>query len=279
MMQTDKKYLITGGVGFLGLELINRLILNGFHNLRVISRDEGKLIELKEMYPFVEIQPGDLVSHFDVHKACQDVDGVFHLAAMKHVGLAEENPTLCIESNVIGTMNLLSCSQECDFVLGVSTDKAANVKGVYGASKLLMESLFKEYENLNGNTEYRIVRYGNVWGSTGSIATKWKEKMSRGEEVILTDPEATRFYWTVREAVALIFECLEKAPDSTPYITKMKAADMDTVLRACMEKYGKVKVNIIGLQKGENLHETIDGVNYSDTAERYTKEEFIKKFL
>lgn len=277
-MDHTKKYLITGGTGFLGVELINRLILNGFTNLRVISRDEGKLIELKERYPFIEIQPGDICSFFDMDKACQGVDGVFHLAAMKHVGLAEDNPRLCIESNVIGTMNLLECSQGADFVLGVSSDKAANVKGVYGASKLLMEGLFKDYEKLS-ETQYRIVRYGNVWGSTGSIATKWKEKMTRGEEVILTEGTATRFYWTVREAVDLIFECLEKAQDSTPYVTEMKAADMDTVLRACMEKYGEVKVNVIGLQKGENLHETIDGVNYSDKAERYTKEEFIKKFL
>lgn len=276
-MQTDKKYLITG-LGFLSHELINRLILNGFTNLRVLSRSEGNLIALKEKYPFIEIQAGDVSSFFDVDKACQGVDGVFHTAAMKHVGIAEEQPRLCMESNVIGSMNILECSQGMDFVLGVSTDKAANVKGIYGATKLLMEGLFREYEKLS-DTQYRIVRYGNVWGSTGSIATKWKDKMTKGEQVILTDPEATRFYWTVREAVDLIFECLEKAQDSTPYITKMRGATMDTVLRACMEKYGESPVKVIGLQKGENKHETIDGINYSNETELYSIKEFKEKFL
>lgn len=278
MMQTDKTYLITGGTGYLGLELINRLIMNGYENLRVMARNEGKLIELKERYPFIQIMPGDVSDFFDMARACDGVSGVFHLAAMKHVGIAEDQPRLCVQSNVIGTMNLLECSEGCDFVLGVSTDKAANVKGVYGATKLLMEGLFKDYENLGG-PKYRIVRYGNVWGSTGSISTKWEKKMKNGEEITVTDPESTRFYWSVKDAVDLIFECLEKAPDATPYMTKMKSAKLGTVVEACMEKWGTVPVKMIGLQPGENMHETIDGKTYSNEISQYSKEEFIKKFL
>jgi len=132
---------------------------------------------------------------------------------------------------------------------------------------------------MNPDTKYRVVRYGNVWGSNGSIITKWKPKFEKGEEVILTDPDASRFFWTMKEAVDLIFECMDKATNSDPYIPKMKAVTMGTVLEACMEVYGKSPVKIIGLQNGENKVETTDGIIFSDTCEQFTKEEFIEKFL
>lgn len=103
--------------------------------------------------------------------------------------------------------------------------------------------------------------------------------MERREEIILTDPEASRFFWTMWEAVDLIFECLEKAKDSSPFIPKMKAVKMGVVLDACMEVYGKSPVKIIGLQPGENKVETTDGLVFSDQCEQFTKEEFIQKFL
>jgi UDP-N-acetylglucosamine 4,6-dehydratase/UDP-glucose 4-epimerase len=110
-----------------------------------------------------------------------------------------------------------------EFILGVSTDKAAKVAGVYGASKLLMERLFGQFGILNKNTEYRIVRYGNVLYSTGSVLCKWKDLLEQGKEVIVTDGDATRFFWTVDQAVDLIFDCLENATDWQPHITDMKS--------------------------------------------------------
>jgi FlaA1/EpsC-like NDP-sugar epimerase len=103
--------------------------------------------------------------------------------------------------------------------------------------------------------------------------------MEKGEEVIITDPEASRFFWTVKEAVDLIFECLDKATDSKPFIPKMKAVKMGVVLDACMEVYGKSPVKIIGLQPGENFVETTDGITFSNEVKQFTKEEFIEKFL
>jgi FlaA1/EpsC-like NDP-sugar epimerase len=136
-----------------------------------------------------------------------------------------------------------------------------------------------EAETINPDTKYRVIRYGNVWGSSGSMVTKWKPKMEKGEEIILTDPKASRFFWTVEEAVALIFESIVWAKDATPYIPKMKAVEMGVVVEACMDVYGRSPVKIIGLQPGENLVETTDGIVFSDTAEQFTKEEFINKFL
>lgn len=111
---------------------------------------------------------------------------------------------------MIGSLNILeeSLENKFDFVIGISTDKAAQVSGVYGASKLLMERLFCQFEAINNSTEYRIVRYGNVLYSTGSVLCKWRDLLSEGKEVIVTDPDATRFFWTRDQAVDLIFLAL-----------------------------------------------------------------------
>jgi len=280
----NKLYLVTGGSGFLGVPLVERLLAEGA-KVRILSRDEGKLIEVKSKFPEVEILTGDISDYFEVRQAMYGVNGVFHLAASKHVGIAESQVRECIKSNTLGSMNILenSLNMDLDFVLGISTDKAAQVAGVYGASKLLMERLFTQFERLNPNCNYRIVRYGNVLYSTGSVLCKWKELLSKGQPVVVTEPSATRFFWTVDQAIDLIYDCLENATDSKPYVPSMKAMSVENLLEAMSQKYlpkGSEKiVTIIGLQAGENLHERIieDGPNSSEV-EQYTVEE-IKELI
>lgn len=271
------KQIVFGASGFLGTELVS--MLEG--DVLAVARNEGNLIALKERFPNIEIMTGDIAESWVVKKAMQGADEVYLLSAMKHVGMAEIDTHSCIKTNVIGAMNVIeeSIVTRPKVLMFISTDKAAQPSGVYGCSKKICERLMAEAERINLDTKYRIVRYGNVWGSTGSMITKWKPKMQRGEEIILTDPEASRFFWTVEEAVDLIFECIEKAVDSTPFVPKMKAVKMGTVVEACQEVYGKCPVKIIGLQPGENKVETTDGVTFSDQCEQFTKEEFIKKFL
>ena len=273
------KIVIFGASGFLGTELVKRLYGSG--DILAVARNEGNLIALKEKFPDIEILTGDIADRWTVKKAMQGADGVYLLSAMKHVGLAEIDTHACIKTNVVGVMNVVveSLTTKPKLLMFVSTDKAAQPIGVYGCTKKISEQLVAEAERMNFETKYRVVRYGNVWGSTGSISTKWKPKMERGEEVILTDPEASRFFWTVGEAVDLIFECVEKAKDSKPFVPKMKAVKMGTVLDACMEVWGQSPVKYIGLQPGENRVETTDGVTFSDTVEQFTKDEFINKFL
>ena len=165
-----------------------------------------------------------------------------------------------------------------EFVIGISTDKAAQVAGVYGASKLLMERLFKQFEQLNPNTDYRIVRYGNVLYSTGSVLCKWRDLISEGKDLIVTEPEATRFFWTVDQAIDLIYNCLENCADSTPYVPTMKGMSIGNLLEALIQKYApagsKPNVKVIGLQPGENKHEKIlENGPYSNEVEQYTIEE------
>src|SRR3990167_864969 len=128
-MELDSKLLVTGGAGYLGKELIKRLVSKGYTNISVISRNEGELIKLKEDFPSVDIIPGDISNATACEMAMKGVRGVFHLAAFKHVGMAEDYVSRCVLSNVGGTMNLLEATLRTkpEFIIGISTDKAAHV--------------------------------------------------------------------------------------------------------------------------------------------------------
>lgn len=281
-IEQGKKYLVTGGSGFLGEELIKRIIGSG-GKVVTISRDEGKLIELKQEYPSIEIFTGDIADRFDVQQAIKGVDGVFHLAAFKHVGIAETQARECTKSNVLGSMNILeeAVNNKVEFVLGISTDKAAQIAGVYGATKYIMEKMFEQFERNYPEINFRIVRYGNVLYSTGSVLCKWKKLLEEGKEVVVTEPDATRYFWTIEQAVDLIFDCMGQAEDSKPYVPEMKSMSVKDLLTAMANNYlpegGELKIKEIGLQPGENMHEKIlvDG-KYSNEVDRFTIEEIME---
>jgi len=273
------KYLITGGSGFLGTRLIERLIAEG-HKVKTIARNEGKLIDLKNRFG-VEIAFGDIANRFICEQFFEESDGVFHLAAFKHVTLAEKFAFECINSNVIGSENVLEFGTKVKpkFIIGISTDKASQVAGVYGATKLLMEKMFTQYEKIHPEINYRIVRYGNILYSTGSVLCKWKESLLTGEDITVTCRDATRFFWTIDQAVDLIFDCLDKAENSAPFVPEMKSIRVGDLLDAMLLKYrpyNQIKVHEIGLQPGENLHEKIlEYGPYSNEVEQYSKEEIL----
>ena len=284
-IEKNKLYLVTGGGGFLGQPLVKYILTEGAR-VRIIGRDEGTLVMMKERHPSIEIHPGDISDEFEVKQAMKDVNGVFHLAASKHVGLAETFVRENLKSNIIGSFNIYeqSLKQDLDFVLAISTDKAAQVVGVYGATKLMMERLSNQYEKLNPNCKYRIVRYGNVLYSTGSVLCKWKDLIEQNKELIVTEPDATRFFWTVEQAIDLILDCMENATDSTPYCPSMKSMSIKSLLGAMVEKYGNSNwenypIKIIGLQPGENFHEKVlDEGPFSNEVEQFTIEE-IKELI
>lgn len=273
------KTVVFGGSGFLGQALIERLIAMGRTNILSMSRNEGEAVKLKEHFPQVQIMIGDIGNWPDVRQAMVNAEEVYLLAAMKHVGLAELNPQACVHTNLIGTINVINEAGRVKpkVLVFISSDKAAQSTGVYGCSKKIGERLMAEAERWNSHTKYRVVRYGNVLYSTGSVLCKWRDKILAGEEVTITEPNATRFFWPISEAVDLIFESIEKAPDASPYITSMKSIAIGDLLYAMMEKYGRVPVKTIGLQPGENMHEMIaDGIPDSLHSERYTHKEILK---
>jgi UDP-N-acetylglucosamine 4,6-dehydratase len=275
-----KTALITGGTGFLGKKLIEKLTsLN--YKIRIVARNESNLLMIQNKYKDIEIIPGDISNEITAYQACKDVHCIFHLAAFKHVRLAETYSLECINTNIVGTMNILKQTLNnptIEYIVGISTDKVAKVTGTYGATKFLMESLFRQYELINKNVKYRLVRYGNVLYSTGSVLPIWREKLSKGEEIIITDKKITRFYWTIEEAIQLIFECLDKSNSCEPYLPTMKSMFLGDLLESMAKKYLPkglpLIVKEIGIQPGENLHEYLlmDGYSSNDV-EKYNIDE------
>ncbi len=278
-MDYSSKVVIFGAPGFLGTELVARLISMGYTNILSVSRNEGSAVALKEKFPMVSIMIGDIVDPWVVKKAMEGARECYLLSAMKHVGLAENDVKSCISTNVVGTMNVINESivTQPNLLVFISSDKAAQPNGVYGSSKKIGEKLMIEAGRINPYTAYRVVRYGNVLFSTGSVLCKWRDKMKNGEEIIVTNPEATRFFWSVDQALDLIFLCLKEATSAEPFIISMRSIRIGDLLEAMMEKYGRVPVKTIGLQPGENMHEVIaEGIPDSFHSERFTKEEIFE---
>jgi len=152
------------------------------------------------------------------------------------------------------------------------------VSGVYGATKLLIERLFHEFHEINGNKcAYRLVRYGNIFYSTGSVLTKWKKSLQEGCNIVLTDPKATRFFLSRDQAVSLIHQCVVEAKSPLALYPEMKSIEMGVLLDCMIEKYANSKpcISVIGLQPGENFHELITPSKSSFDAVRWTKEELM----
>ena len=285
MIKQNEKYLITGGTGVVGYTLCERILKMGGKVL-ILSRNEEKLRKLRNylfstgvanIHGQVETVVSDILDKKLVRKAMEGVKGVFHLAALAQ-GMQSGKPIESINTNVLGSMNVLVESLEKDFVLGISSDKAVKVSGTYGATKFLMERLFTEFEEINPNTKYRVVRLGNVIYSVDSVLEKWKTLIENNKEVIITEPKATRFFMTQEQSIDMIFNCLEKSTDSTPYFEHIKSTSMGNLLQAMSNKYlpegGELSVKEIGLQLNENLHERItEGGQYTNEIEQYTIEE------
>ena len=268
---------IFGATGFLGEALVARK-----HNtdaITAVARNEKNLVSLKNKYPDIKIYTGDISDTHTTYTTMKEADAVYIFSAVKGVDIAEQQPFEICKTNVIGVMNVLDESTywKPKYIIFTSTDKAAQVSGVYGATKLLGERLMQEFEKINDETKYRTVRYGNVLGSSGSFLPKWIDKISRGEAIQITDPDMTRFFWTREDALDLIDECLVNATDATPYIPKnMKSIRIGDIAEAVMRKYGRGPIEIIGNRGGENTHETLDGKVFSNEVEQFTVDEIMK---
>ena len=285
MITKGKSYLITGGTGVVGYTLCERILKMGGKVL-ILSRTEEKLRKLRNylfstgvanIHGQVETVVSDILDKKLVRKAMEGVKGVFHLAALAQ-GMQSGKPIESIQTNIVGSINVLEESHNKDFVLGVSSDKVVQISGTYGATKFLMEKLFHQYEENNSKTKYRIVRLGNVIYSVDSVLYKWKNLIQNCEEVIVTDYDATRFYITVDESIDLIFNCLKNSQDSTPHCEYTKSTSLGNLLKAMINKYSsddcKLPIKVIGLQSSENLHERIiEGGPFTNEIEQYTIEE------
>ena len=192
-MLDGKKILITGGTGSLGQSLTKRLLATNVDTVRILSRNESKQVNMESEFNDERLRflIGDVRDFERLKTAFEDIDIVYHAAALKHVPVIEYNPFEAIKTNVQGSQNVIdaSLSQDVERVICIGTDKAVSPLNTYGATKLLMEKLFVSANNFLNETRHRTkflaLRYGNVVGSSGSVIPKFIDVIKKGKKLIL----------------------------------------------------------------------------------------------
>jgi len=264
-MFEGKKILITGGTGSLGQALTKRLLEHDVDAIRIFSRNESKQIDMESKFSDKRLRflLGDIRDFDRLNRAFEDIDIVFHAAALKHVPVIEYNPFEAIKTNVIGSQNVISAclQQNVERVICIGTDKAVFPINTYGATKLLMEKLFVTASNyLNKkryHTKFITLRYGNVIGSSSSVIPKFIEQIKNKKSVTITDPKMTRFSITMDEALDFILNVTKIGQGSEIFVPKMKAYTITSVKDSLFELLENTGEKITGIREGEKLDEVL----------------------
>ena len=272
-MLKGKKVLITGGTGSLGIALTKRLLQENVDTIRIFSRNENKQLEMDSKFHDDRLRflLGDVRDYNRLTRAFEDIDIVFHAAALKHVPIIEYNPFEAIKTNVIGSQNVIDACLEEDVekAICIGTDKAVSPLNTYGATKLLMEKLFITASNYlkkeRHKTKFIALRYGNVLGSSGSVIPKFINQIKNNEKITITNSNMTRFSISIDEALDFILKATEIGKGSEIFVPKLRAYSLMDVKDALFDLLGKTDEQIVGIRPGEKLHEILinnDEMNY-----------------
>lgn len=259
----DSIVLITGGTGSWGNELTKQL-LRDHHpkQIRIYSRGEHKQVEMKRKFQDDRIKYfiGDVRDKERLTTVMGGVDYVFHLAALKHVPVCEENPWEAVKTNIIGTQNLIEAAIENKVkkVVDVSTDKAVDPFNLYGVTKACGEKLIIA-ANLIDDTEFVCVRGGNVMGTNGSVIPLFKEQINRLNEITITDDRMTRFLMRVEEAIGLVLRAFADSVGGEVFVMRMPACKITDLAKTMIKHFGNknTKIKNIGIRPGEKLYEVL----------------------
>jgi UDP-N-acetylglucosamine 4,6-dehydratase len=257
------KLLITGGSGTLGNALVKRLYES--HQITIYSRSELLQAQMRQKYPECRYVLGDVRDRELLSAAIAGHDTVIHAAAMKRIPECEAQPGICHEVNVIGSEYVAhACNvhgiEQC---IGISTDKACQPVTVYGASKLMMERIFQVQPE--GGCQFKLVRYGNVLESRGSVIPLWRNQHTNGDPVTLTDRRMTRFWMSPTQAVDTILRAFE-LEDRCILVPKVKALPIYDMARFIVGE--EVTFTEVGLRSVERLHEWL--VSPDEAAREFT---------
>jgi len=265
----NKKILVTGGTGSIGLAIVKKLINYKPKEIRIFSNDENSIFEAMKnlgQRPIFNFMVGDIKDRERVRMAMRGIDIVFHAAALKHIDICEQNPFDAVKTNVIGTSNLLEVSilEGISKFIFISTDKATNPSSTLGASKLLAERLTIDagsYRSSN-KTTFAIVRFGNVIGSRGSVFNIFLNQLKQKKPVTVTDKRMTRFIMSIPDSADLILKVTHVAKDGEIFILKMPSVRILDLAQAMILRYNKkfpsLKFSKIQLSKsrfGERFQE------------------------
>jgi FlaA1/EpsC-like NDP-sugar epimerase len=266
-----KKILVIGGTGTIGRHLVRRLLQDDPAVIRIFSRDEFKQFEMQQElaeHRNLRYLIGDVRDAERVLRAMEDIDIVFHLAAMKQVPACEYNPFEAVQTNVIGTQNVIQAALSAGVkrVLFTSTDKAISPTNTYGATKLTAEKLISAaaYHKGSKETVFSSVRFGNVMGSRGSVIPLFVKQIREHRKITVTDPSMLRYMMTPSQAIELILHASQLAAGGEVFVLKMpivRLADLvEVVVEEVCEKYGisdAVHVEEIGIRSGEKRYEEL----------------------
>lgn len=264
MIEQNKIFLITGGTGSFGQAMVDYLLNSDINPEKIIiySRDEFKqnnMIKRFGGFPNRRLRffLGDVRDKNRLNKAMFGVNYVFHAAALKQVPLCEYNPSEPVQTNIIGSMNVIDAAinNKVEKVIALSTDKAVNPVNLYGATKLCAEKLF-----INANTygrsytRFGIVRYGNVLASRGSVVEEFEKQAKQGI-IFVTHRNMTRFWWTLDQAVAFVLDALNSFNGGEIFIPKIRSSYVKD-LAAIIGVGCRVK-NLDEKRPGEKIHEVL----------------------
>lgn len=252
--------LITGGTGSFGKAFIERMLRE--HDPRrivIYSRDELKQYEVRQKFgddPRLRWFLGDIRDRHRLTRAMHKVDYVVHAAALKQVDTAEYNPFEYVQTNIIGSQNVVEASIDAGVkkVVALSTDKASSPLNLYGATKLAADKLFQSGNHYAAGyeTRFSVVRYGNVMGSRGSVIPFFKKLLAEGKALPITDYRMTRFWITLPQAVQFVIDSFDQMQGGelyVPRIPSMRITDLVDAVAPGAETYE------IGVRAGEKLHE------------------------
>jgi len=262
-MLKNKVLLITGGTGSFGTAVLNRFLhTDHFKEIRIFSRDEKKQDDMRNLYKNDKIKYyiGDVRDFSSVEPATRGVDYIFHAAALKQVPSCEFFPMQAVKTNVEGTQNVIraATANKVQKVICLSTDKAAYPINAMGISKAMMEKVAVAESRNTSETVVCLTRYGNVMASRGSVIPLFLNQIQKGEPITITDPNMSRFFMSLEDAVDLVLFAFEHANPGDLFVNKAPAGTIGDLAKALIELTGKeVPVKVIGTRHGEKLYETL----------------------
>lgn len=264
-MFKNKILLITGGTGSFGNAVLRRFLDTDINEIRIFSRDEKKQDDMRKKYNNSKLKfyIGDVRDVNSITDAMRGVDYVFHAAALKQVPSCEFYPMQAVQTNVIGTENVLNCAINAKVkkVIVLSTDKAVYPINAMGVSKAMMEkvAVAKSRNLTDSDTMIACTRYGNVMASRGSVIPLFIDQIKRGKEITITDPAMTRFMMTLEQAVELVLFAFENGKNGDIFVQKAPAASIGLLAQALTNLLGRPEheIRIIGTRHGEKLYEAL----------------------
>lgn len=262
-MFSNATILVTGGTGSWGHELVHQLLPQNPKKVIVFSRNESSQVAMKREFedPRLSFCIGDIRDKEALVKACEGVDYVFHLAALKHVPVCEEQPYEALKTNVIGTQNIIDAAVENKVkkVINISTDKAANPSNFYGMTKAIGEKLIVHANLLSSHTQFICVRGGNVLGTNGSVVHLFIKQIKEKNQIGITDSNMTRFFLTQEEAISMLLRGAMEGVGGEIFVMMMPTCKILDLAKVLIEHMGKTDVDIVelGTRPGEKIHEIL----------------------